>query len=282
MMKVNIQLKHILPYLLLLPSLIVSICFFLLPFILLFIVSLTNRASFFFAPEWTALNYYKAVTRYSPDFYNTLLLSGLGATLDIIIGYPFAYLMSRRIRRFNDAFRSFLLIPLLGELYIAYGLWWLFLPTGPLAPILEFFGFSAIQLLYSPIAAAFALTIYTFPFAVMQMGVNLSQIDPILEEAAMCLGAGTLQRFFRVVIPLSLPGILSGWLMSFGWNIGAYAIPFLMGGVVLGHRILSVQIRSIALLMMNYGLAAALATVLVLISSALMYISLKITKGALI
>lgn len=70
--------------------------------------------------------------------------------------------------------------------------------------------------------------------------------------------------------------------MAFGWNIGAYAIPHLMGGIIVGQRVLSIQIRMVGFLMMNYGLAAALASALVIISLAFTFISLKSQRGVLI
>ena len=114
------------------------------------------------------------------------------------------------------------------------------------------------------------------------MGINISQIDPVLEEASSCLGADRFRRFMHILLPLSLPGLMGGWFMAFGWNIGAYAIPYLMGGVVVGQRVLSIQIRMVGLLMMNYGLAAALASALVIISLIFTFISLKVSRGVLI
>ncbi len=275
-------LRKIIPYLFLMPALTFSILFFAIPFVYLVFVSFTERSSFFFKPIITLDNYIKVFTSYRIDFRNTLMLAGIAATIDVIIGYPYAYFMIRKIRRFGDLFRSLLLIPLMSELYIAYGFWWLFLPGGPLAFLLESLGISPFAILYSPLAATLALAVYTLPFTVLQEGISLSQIDPVYEEAANCLGSNPLKRFVYVLLPLSLPGIISGWLISFGWNVGAYAIPFLMGGVTIGQRVLSVQIRAVGLLMMNFGLAAALAVILVVLSTSLTYISFKVSRGMMV
>ena len=274
--------RRLLPYLLIMPSFMVSLLFFVVPLVFLVIMSFTEGSSFFFKPIVTFGNYRTVFTSYLIDIRNTVLLASVAATIDVLIGYPYAYFMVRRVRKFGDLFRSILLFPLLGELYIAYGFWWLFLPGGPLAFILEAFGISPFALLYSPLAATLALAVYTLPFTILQIGISLSQIDPVYEESANCLGSGPLRRLIYILLPLSLPGILSGWLISFGWNIGAYAIPFLMGGAIVGQRVLSVQIRAVGLLMMNFGLAAALATILVVMSTTLTYISFKISKGVMV
>ncbi|MEM0052655.1 MAG: ABC transporter permease subunit [Nitrososphaeria archaeon] len=270
------------PIFFILPALTFAVLFFIIPFILLFYVSFTQGSSYFFQPIFTLENYVKIATNYIPDFRNTLMLAALSATLDVIVGYPYAYLLLRKIRFLSDFFRSILMVPLLGELYIAYGFWWLFLPKGPFSSFLEAIGISPFTILYTPVTAALALAIYTLPFAVLQMGINISQIDPVLEEASSCLGANRLKRFIHILLPLSLPGLMSGWFMAFGWNIGAYAIPYLMGGVIVGQRVLSIQIRMVGLLMMNYGLAAALASALVIISLIFTFISLKVSRGVLI
>ena len=269
-------------YLLAFPAIIISILFFIIPFILLIFVSFTEKSSFFFTPKITLANFYKAFTLYRFDYQNTLFLSASAAFLDVVFGYPFAYLMTRKIKRFSDLFRSILLIPLFGELYIAFGLWYLFLPKGPLAPLFEKFGIEVFKAFYSMPSAMVALAIYTFPFAVLQIGIALSEIDPVYEEAASCLGAGPLNKLFKILIPLSMPGILSGWLMAFGWNLGAYAIPLLMGGAIVGQRVVSVQIRAISLVMMDFGMGAALAVSLVFLAIFAAALSIKIGKGELI
>jgi len=273
--------RKVAKYVMIAPALALAVLFFFIPAALLFMVSVTEKGSFFYTPILTTINYVESITIYGFDFRNTLTMAAGAAFLDVLFAYPFAYLMTRKIRRFADVFRSILLFPLFGELYIAFGLWYLFLPGGPMAFILRGMGLSAFEALYSVPSAVAALAIFTFPFAVLQIGVALSQVDPVVEEAAMSLGAGPIETLFRIVIPLSGSGILSGWLMSFGWNIGAFAIPILMGGAIVGQRVLSVQIRSIALLMMDYGLASALAVTLVMIALATSYVSIRASKGAL-
>lgn len=269
-------------YLLLAPGLALAIMFFFVPFAFLFTVSLTRRETFFFTPDYTFANYIKTWNSYGLEFQVTLGMAAAAAIVDVVLGFPFAYIMIRKVRRFGDLFRSILLVPLFGELYIAFGLWYLFLPKGPLAFVFEALGIPVFEALYSLPSAVMGLAIFTFPFAVLQIGVALNQLDPVLEEAAKCLGAGSLRTLLKVTIPLSSPGIVSGWLMAFGWNIGAYAIPVLMGGQTYGLNALALKIRNISLLMMNFGLASALAVTLVLVGAATSYFSARFSRGALL
>lgn len=269
-------------YLLLAPSLALSVMFFIVPFVFLFTVSLTRKETFFFTPDYTFANYIKTWDSYGFEFQITLGMAAAAAAVDVVLGFPFAYIMIRKVRRFGELFRSILLVPLFGELYIAFGLYYLFLPQGPLAFVFEALGIQVFEALYSLPSAVAALAIFTFPFAVLQIGVALNQVDPVLEESAKCLGASSLRTLYKVTIPLTSPGIVSGWLMAFGWNIGAYAIPVLMGGVAVGQNVLSVKIRSVALLVMNFGLASALAVTLVLVGAATSYFSTRMSRGALL
>jgi ABC-type spermidine/putrescine transport system permease subunit I len=88
---------------------------------MLFIMSFTLKDSFFFTPIFTAENYLRLFRIYRIDLQNTFFLTSVAATLDILLRYPFAYFMVRKVKRLADVFRAILIIPLFGELYIAYG-----------------------------------------------------------------------------------------------------------------------------------------------------------------
>ena len=270
------------PLALLTPAIALEVCLFLIPLVMLAVVSLTSGDSFFFTPEWTTSNYFKVFTTYSFDFQITFTLIISAAFLDLILGFPFAYIMTRKIRRFTDVFRAIMLVPLFGELYIAYGFSYLFLPGGPLSFIFSALGIPVFKALYSIQTAMIALAIYTFPFAVYNIGISLQGIDRSIEESARCLGAGSLETFFRVTLPMSLPGILGAWLVSIGWGLGAFAIPVLMGGAMVAQRMLSVEMYSIALLQLDLGMASAIGVILALVAVIIFYFSLRASRGALI
>lgn len=264
------------------PGLAVQIAFFFVPLSMLFILSFTHRDSFFFTPVFTFGNYERLFRIYRIDLQNTFFLAGLAGLIDIILGYPFAYFMLRKVRKFADVFRAILIIPLFGELYIAYGLLYLILPGGPLSTFFEFLGVPVLEALYSVPMTIFAMTLYTFPFVVYSIGISLQGIEKSYEEAARCLGAGPIRTFMRITLPLSLPGIIAGWLTSFGWNLGAYAIPVLLGGPLLGNRVLSNQIWTTSLVLSDFGMGSALGVIVVLITMAIFYIVTRVSRGALV
>ena len=266
----------------LMPALMLQTLFFLIPVSMIFIVSFTAKDSFFFEPKYVLDNFIRMFRVYRIDFQNTLLLAGIAGLIDVVLAYPFAYILLRKVRRFADVFRAILIIPLFGELYIAYGLFYLTLPGGPLSYIFEALGIPPLAALYSFPMTILGLTIYTFPFVVYNIGISLQGIDKSLEEAALCLGESRLGTFFRIILPLSMPGLLSGWLISFGWNLGAFAIPVLLGGPILSSRVLSVQIWTTSLVTSDFGMGAALGVVVVLATTAIFFAVLKLTRGVLV
>src|SRR5215218_5085024 len=155
--------------------------------------------------------------------------------------------------------------PLFGPLYLSFGLHYILLPGGPfdgiVTPTLDFFGLAPIDLLYSLWSVLFGMAVFTFPFMVMNIGAALSNVDPTLEEAATCLGARPWQTFRRILFPLTRSGVIAGILMVFGWNIGVFVVPILLG-TLREQRVLSIVIQTKGLSQFDFGLASALGIVL--------------------
>ena len=264
---------------LLVPAVIVAILFSIVPLAYLFQVSLTQDSSFFFTAEYTLDNYREVFTRYRSAIIETVYLAGVASLLDLIFGYPFAYILIRKIR-YREFVRTMMTFPLFGPLYLAFGLFYILLPNGPLGPIFEMFGINIARYLFSTAAVLFSMAVFTFPFMVMNIGAALSNVDPMLEEAAKTLGAKPWQTFTRILFPLSWSGIVAGFLMCFGWNLGVFAQPQLLGSPK-EQAVLSIQMFTKGLVQFNYGLAAALGVLLMAMAFAVTWVSLRFSRGAL-
>ena len=262
------------------PAVIVAILFSLVPLGYLVIVSGTHESEFFFGSRsfsWS--NYERIWTRYLPNVETTLRLATLASIVNLVFGYPFAYILIRKVR-YRELVRTLMVFPLFGPLYLAFGLYYVLLPNGPMAPVLEFLHLKATDLLYSEPMTLFAMALFTFPFMVMNVGAALSNVDPTLEEAAKTLGAKPWQVFTRVLFPLSWSGIIAGFLMCFGWNLGVFVQPILLGGLE-QQRVLSLVLYQKGLAQFDYGLAAAMGIVLMVLAFGVTWISLKLSRGAL-
>src|SRR4051812_16905995 len=145
-------------------------------------------------------------------------LALLSSLVDLVFGYPFAYILIRKVK-YRELVRTLMTFPLFGPLYLAFGIRYVLLPNGPFAPVLDFLHIKATTLLLSDPMTIFGMAMFTFPFMVMNIGASLSNVDPMLEEAARTLGGKPWQVFVRILFPLSKSGILAGMLMCFGWNL---------------------------------------------------------------
>jgi putative spermidine/putrescine transport system permease protein len=264
---------------LLLPAVLVTILFSFVPLVYMVIVSLTEKQSFFFEPIYTWANYDKVFDRYLPNVLTTIRLAGLSSLVDLVFGYPFAYILVRKVR-YRELVRTMMVFPLFGPLYLSFGLHYLLLPNGPLGGVVEALGIPATRLLYSLPTTLFAMAVFTFPFMVMNVGAALSNVDPRLEEAATCLGAKPWQVFVRVLFPLSWSGILAGLLMCFGWNLGVYVVPELLGTLA-EQRVISLSLYYQLAKQSDYGLASAMGVALMILAFGVTWLSLRFSRGAL-
>ncbi len=265
---------------LLAPAIIVAILFSLAPLAYLVMVSFTRESTFFFNnPDYTAGNYHTVFDRYLPHVWTTIRLATMASVVNLIFGFPFAYILARKIS-YRELVRTLMVFPLFGPLYLAFGLFYVLLPTGPGAPLLDFLGIDAARLLFSEPMTVFGMALFTFPFMVMNVVAALSNVDPTLEEAAKTLGAASWQTFVKIVFPLSWPGILAGFLMCYGWNLGVYVVPILLGSTP-QQRVLSLTLQQKAMSQFDYGLSAAMGVVLMALAFTVTWVSLRFSRGAL-
>jgi ABC-type spermidine/putrescine transport system permease subunit I len=264
------------------PAVVLVVAFLYYPVTFIVQMSFTLGSSYLSAkgPDYSTANYAAMFSRYLPNVFVTLQLAALSTVVNLIFGFPFAYVLVRRIR-YRDVVRAFMVFPMFGALYIAFGMRFILLPGGPATPILEALGIQSTDLLYSLPSVVFAMSIFTFPFMVMNIGAALSNVDPTLEEAAACLGARPWQTFRRILLPLTRSGVIAGILMVFGWNIGTFAEPVLLGSLN-EQRALAWTLYQRGVVQTDYGLSSAMSVVLLVIAFGVSYFSLRYSRGALV
>jgi ABC-type spermidine/putrescine transport system permease subunit I len=266
----------------LIPAGILAALFLYAPLALMVDVSLTTGSSFLSAsgPVYAFDNYALMVERYVPNLLITVQLAFLAMVVDLVFGFPFAYILVRRVR-YRDVVRALMVFPMFGALYVAFGMRFLLLPNGALGQVLTAIGIPSNAFLFSLPAVVFAMSIFTFPFMVMSIGTALSNVDPTLEEAAACLGARSYQTFWRVVLPLTRAGVVAGMLLVFGWSIGVFAEPLLLGGLN-EQRTLAWTLYQRGVISTDYGVSATMGIVLLVVAFVVTYFSLRFSRGALV
>jgi putative spermidine/putrescine transport system permease protein len=268
--------------LLLLPAILLALLFLYYPLVFIVQMSFTEGSSFLSpsGPIATLANYALIGSRYLPNLLVTLQLALLATIVDLIFGFPFAYIFVRKVR-YRTTVRALMVFPMFGALYIAFGMRFILLPGGPATPILQALGIASTDALFSLPSVVFAMSIFTFPFMVLNIGTALGNVDPTLEEAAACLGARPWQTFQRILLPLTRAGTVAGMLTVFGWSIGTFAEPLLLGSAN-EQRALAWTVYQRGVVQTDYGLSTAMGVVLLGVAFVVTYLSLRYSRGALV
>lgn len=167
-------------------------------------------------------------------FVDSLLLSGCTAIGNLLLGYPLAYALVRSDSRLlKSTILVTTIVPMFtGDIVRTYS--WLVVlgKNGFINGTLKSLGLidTSIELLYTPLGVLIALVQYSLPVMVVILAAAISHIDVAYEKAAASLGASPLAVLWNVTLPLSMPGILSGFVTIFAWTLSAFATPQLVGG----------------------------------------------------
>ena len=176
-------------------------------------------------------------TLYATILWRSILLGIETTVLVILIGYPLAYFIARAPARRRNVYLFLVLVPLWTNFVIRLYAWIILLRAEGVINTALGWGFSLahlpfepLQLLYTPGAVLVGMVYEFLPFMILPMYTSLEKIEPKLYEAASDLGANAFRRFWRVTLPLSLPGIVAGTVLVFVPVMGAFIVSDILGG----------------------------------------------------
>lgn len=251
---------------LLAPTAIVLGVFLVIPYVNIIVMSFrVPTVGAPYAPGFTLGNY----TRILSDSYflgvlsDTLLLGLTTTIICLLLGYPLAYHLARTNSRWKSVLYVFVLSPLLvGVVVRSFG--WLILLSGNgvvnqtliASGLLE----RGLQLMNNKLGVTIALVHVFLPFMILPLIGNIQSIDPNLEAAGRSLGANRLKVFWRIFLPLSLPGIQAGSILVFVLTLSAYVTPVMLGGAQV--RTMTVLVVQQLIDVFQWPTGAALALVL--------------------
>ena len=203
-------------------------------------------------PELTFDNYRKLFDLYYLRLFGRTLRLGLVTTIVcVLLGYPLAYFLARARPRVQTVGLFLLIMPLM------------------VSTVIRVFGWIVIL-------GRKGLVNIFLPFMVLPLMASIERIPPSLEEAAQNLGANWLQTFARVILPLSVPGLISGCLLVYSISISAFVTPALLGNS--RERMAAQQIYDEVLVSFNWPSASSLALALVALTLVLMFWALFATR----
>lgn len=250
--------------------------FFLVPLVLVVLVSFGQRGDAGqVIYDWTLENYTRlADSLYLRIFGRSLGIALVNTALCVLFGYPLAYFIARQRRRWRSALLLLVLVPFWTNFLVRTYAWIIILrKTGLLNGLLQGLGLIADPLQLFPSSGAVTLGLFYgyLPFMVLPLYAAIERLDFTLVEAAQDLGANAFQAFRRIVLPLTMPGILAGSIIVFIPSIGAYVTPELLGGAKTSMIGNVLQQQFLEVRHWPFGSAMGLILMLIVLAATLFY-----------
>jgi len=262
-----------------------AVLFMFIPYAIIFTYSFWLKKYPTFVPAFQLGNYAQIFA--DPQYYQVLLRTGKIAAMvsaaSLLLAYPFAYFLVFKVR--SAQMRTFLYMAVIAPLWVSYLLraytWKTILGSeGVLNSFLVWSGILGEPtdvLLYNQFSMVVTLTYIFIPFMVMPIYTALEKIPRNLVEAAGDLGVTPWGTFWKVIWPLSLPGVIAGATFTFCLTFGDFIAPFLVGGpdgVMIANVITSQYGAAL-----NWPLGSALAIIMLLIVLAIIELSDRAQRG---
>ena len=257
------------PYFLLLPAGLALLVFFLLPILTLVNTSLQRgglQQGFTFS--WQFSNYWDVWVEYWPQFLRSFGYAATATILTILIAYPVAYMIAFKAGRWRSILLVLIIAPFFTSFLIRTLAWTSILAdNGAVVGLLRSIGFLAVtdffgltsgdRVLSTPLAVILGLAYNFLPFMVLPLYASLEKQDPSLIQAAGDLYSSSWQSFWKITWPLSLPGVVSGTLLTFIPAAGDYVNVTFLGSTREGMT--GNVIDALFLRIRDYNHAAALS-----------------------
>ncbi len=222
---------------LLAPGALWLLLFFNLPLVIVLFISLVERGragGVKAPPVFTLENYQQFFDPlYLGIFYNSVRIGVIVTLVCLLVGYPLAFFIAQRHPRWRGALLLLVMIPFWTNFLVrTYALKQVLGAEGVINSILLGLGLIGrpLDLLFNEFAVLVGLVYGYLPFAVLPMYASIEKFDFTLVEAAADLGANLRRAFLRVMLPLTLPGVIAAFVLVFVPVVGAFITPDIMGG----------------------------------------------------
>jgi spermidine/putrescine transport system permease protein len=265
-----------------LPPLLWVGLFLLLPYALMLAHSFWMVRDGFIVHQWNLQNYRTLATNpvYAEVLFRSMRIAASVTLCSLLLGYPLAYYLSFHAGTHREILYQLVIVPLWVS-YLVRGYAWKTIlgSDGVLNGFLQYLHLTSAPvsfLLYSPFAVILMLThIYT-PFVFLPIYAALEHIPRPVVEASQDLGASPLKTFLRVILPLSLPGLLAGATFAFVLSLGDFLAPLLVGGAS-GTMIANI-VQSLFGAAYDWPLGAAISVCILLITVTLLFLTERLEK----
>lgn len=237
------------------PYMIWSVIFIVVPLIFVVYYSLVGPDGNF------TLKYISDIGKYKDIFLNSIWLGFIATIISLLMAYPLAYIMARSGLNAQRTMMMLIMLPMWMNLLIrTYSLMILLQDTGIINSVLSFLHIPKLHMINTKGAVVLGMVYNYIPYMILPLYSIMSKIDHGLIEAAEDLGANKLTVLRKVIFPLSLPGVASGFTMVFVPSVSTFYISKKLGGnaFALIGDVIEMQFKSSN----NYNFGAALSLIL--------------------
>lgn len=252
-----------------------------LPLLYVCLMSIMTRPSYGGVEFTVSFNGYRALFEkaYLVAIWNSVRMSLVSTVIILLVSYPMAYMLSRCSRRVASNLIILMMIPYFtNSLIRLYSYITLFNTKGILTGILTRLGMTwSADFLYSESAVVLGLVYVCIPYAVLPMYSSIERLDKALLEASYDLGAGRVKTFFRITLPMTMPGVYAAAIISFVPSIGNYFVADVLGGsktLLIGNLIKDQFMSS-----RNWPLGSALSVFLIAGTMILVYLYARVSRA---
>lgn len=240
------------------PYLVWVMLFIIAPLIMVAYFAFTDKTGAF------TIDNFSVIRDYLPTILLSILYGVFATVICVLLGYPFAYFLSKHTEKTQRTIVLLVMLPMwMNFLIRTYSLMTILGDTGVINHILNVVGLKPLHMINTSGAVILGMVYNFLPYMILPIYSVLSKMDNSLVEAAQDLGSNRFQVFKRVILPTSLPGLLSGITMVFVPCVSTFYITQKLGGgqIVLIGDVIESQFQSAN----NYNLGAALSFVLMIL-----------------
>jgi spermidine/putrescine transport system permease protein len=233
--------------------------------------------------DWSAFGFSNFVRSsewlYLSIFLDSARIALLAALIALVIGYPAAYAIAKAPQQWQVSLLILAILPFWTNYLIRTYAWIVLLnPSGLINSFLNWLGVTSapLPLLYNEFAVILGLVYSYVPFVILAIYSALQRLDPSYAEASRDLGAGAWTTFWRVTLPLTVPGVAAGGVFVFVLSIGNFVTPDLLGGgkFQMAGNLIYDQFLSAR----DWPFGSALSVILIVIMMILLFINAVITR----
>lgn len=211
--------------LVLLPALIVLAIFYFYPMLTILVASFTDPQ-----PGLQNFEWFFGQQVNLEVLWRTIFISFWVTVICVLFAFPYSYFLTIVTPRTRGLLMLIVLVPFWTSMVVRTFAWVILLQdSGPIGDFAKLFGVESLGLIRTPTAVMIGMAQVLLPFVVLPIYATISKIDTRLLTAARSLGAKPSKAFFAIYLPLSLPGVASGALLSFVMALGFYITPAMLG-----------------------------------------------------